>query len=277
MRNLHKYEELFPWEFEKEKEKASIIYLAAGPVEFHEECNALGIDPLKGYEWCLKSAEITGGIVFPLLPIAPAGVPPYRKREGIDSITKGIRMGVFTDRDVCYALYKDLLDDFVRQGFKMCVFFGSHGPAGAMIKEIVKRENGESAEGSSSYKKIAGIYKGMHVMAVGSLDYNMDIVQEEYEKKKIERISHGGMWEAAINYAINREFFDYSLLDPAKVPQKSGALTEEMYEGCIRPVLSEYRKMSEEFADKLFRITYERLAEDVKAKYAAIAEGEKKG
>ncbi len=42
-RNMHKYEELTPYEFNKEKEQASIVYVAAGPLEYHEECNALGI------------------------------------------------------------------------------------------------------------------------------------------------------------------------------------------------------------------------------------------
>ena len=70
-RNMHKFEELTPYEFDREKERASIIYAAAGPVEYHEECNALGIDPCKGYQWCLDAAEITGGIVFPMIPFAP--------------------------------------------------------------------------------------------------------------------------------------------------------------------------------------------------------------
>ena len=48
-RNMHKYEELTPYEFDQEKKRASIIYAAAGPLEYHEECNALGIDPCKGY------------------------------------------------------------------------------------------------------------------------------------------------------------------------------------------------------------------------------------
>ena len=59
-RNMHKYEDLTPNEFDMEKEKASIIYLASGPLEYHEECNALGVDLLKGYSWCLKAAEKTG-------------------------------------------------------------------------------------------------------------------------------------------------------------------------------------------------------------------------
>ena len=67
MRNMHKFEDLTPYEFEQEKSRASIIYVSIGPMEYHEECNVLGIDLQKGYHWCLKAAELTGGIVF--LPI----------------------------------------------------------------------------------------------------------------------------------------------------------------------------------------------------------------
>jgi len=30
------------------------------------------MDPVKGYEMCLRAAEISGGIVFPMMPIAPS-------------------------------------------------------------------------------------------------------------------------------------------------------------------------------------------------------------
>lgn len=63
-RNMHKYEDLTPIEFDKEKERASIVYVSAGPLECHEECNILGAATNKGYDWCLAVAEITGGIVF---------------------------------------------------------------------------------------------------------------------------------------------------------------------------------------------------------------------
>ena len=73
MRNLHKYEELFPDEFDAELKRSPIIYCAFGPMEYHCAHSALGIDPVKGYEMCLRAAVISGGIVFPMIPIAPSG------------------------------------------------------------------------------------------------------------------------------------------------------------------------------------------------------------
>ena len=285
-RNMHKYEELTPYEFNQEKERASIIYVAAGPVEYHEECNALGIDPCKGYEWCLDAAEITGGIVFPMLPVAPAGKVPFATKEQIqerydvphftDEYQRlpGTYPGVFFGREVCYALYKELLDALaLEMKFKLCVFFGAHGPAGWMIKEIVKEEQKGAGELQTESGSVVGEYKGMQVMVVGSTDYNRDLIQDFYAKNEISRINHGGLWEAAINYAINPEYFQPELLDAKKYPQHYGALQEEHTEGCVRPVLSEYRKFTPEFAEQLYHTTAQRFAADVQEKYRQITEG----
>ncbi|MBP5182509.1 MAG: creatininase family protein [Lentisphaeria bacterium] len=288
-RNMHKFEELTPYEFDQEKKRASIIYVAAGPVEYHEECNALGIDPCKGYAWCLAAAEITGGIVFPMVPFAPSGGRPFCDRERMQKSMRGphfsseytreplLYPGVFSCREVCYPLYMELLETFaIEHQFKLCVFFGSHGPAGQMIKDIVNEHTtGDHSSYKGGYQKIAGDFHGMTVMAVGSLDYNMDIVKEEYAKLKIGRINHGGMWEAAINYAINPEYFQPERLDETKYPQHYGALAEEHYEGCVRPVKSEFRKLTPEFAKRIFDTTTERFAADVLENYKKVLEKEK--
>ena len=282
-RNMHKYEELTPYEFDQEKERASIIYAAAGPVEYHEECNALGIDPLKGYEWCLKAAEITGGIVFPMIPFAPSGMRPFSSQEKLRERYKSphfteytpqpsIYPGVFSSREVCRPLYLELLETFADElKFKLCVFFGSHGPAGAMIKDIVKEEtSGDHSDFKGGYEKIAGDFHGMRVMAVGSLDYNKDIIEKFYREHEIKRINHGGLWEAAINYAIKPEFFQPEYLDETKYPQHYGTLAEEHFEECLRPVKSEYRKFTPEFARELFDVTAARFAADVLDNYQKI-------
>lgn len=281
-RNMHKYEELTPCEFNLEKERASIIYVAAGPMEYHEECNALGIDPLKGYLWCLAAAESTGGIVFPMLPFAPGGASPFASREDLRKRAAEVKFGeytaqpllypsVMTSREVCRELYLELLETFADAlKFRLCVFFGSHGPAGAMIKEIVAAANGNPAEYQGGYQKITGDFHGMRVMAVGSLDYNLDLIQAFNAEKGIRRISHGGLWETSINYAINPEFFQPKYLDPEKYPQHYGALPEEHFEGCLRPSRSEYRKFDPVFAEKIFQVTAERFAEDVRRNYLAL-------
>ena len=269
-RNLHKYEELTPYEFDREKERASIIYAAAGPMEYHEECNALGIDPCKGYLWCLDAAEITGGIVFPMIPFAPGGRSPFnsaeelRKRRQFDQIPFGeylpqphIYPSIISSREVCRVLYLELLETFADElGFKLCVFFGSHGPAGAMIRELTA--------------ELGGTIHGMAVMPVGSTDYNRDIIDRFYSENGIKRVNHGGLWEAAINYAINADYYQPQLLDETKYPQHYGALKEEHFDGCKRPVKSEYRKFTPEFAREIYEVTLKRFAADVQKHYREL-------
>ncbi len=75
MRNMHKYEEIFPDEFEAEMKRSPIVYLSFAPVEYHGAHGGLGMDLLKGYDICLRAAEISGGIVYPVVPAVPAGDP----------------------------------------------------------------------------------------------------------------------------------------------------------------------------------------------------------
>lgn len=284
---MHKFEELTPYEFDREKERASIIYVAAGPVEYHEECNALGVDPCKGYQWCLDAAVITGGIVFPMLPIAPAGLRPFRTREEMRELYKmphftegysanvGLYPGVFFSREACRALYMELLEILaIELQFKLCVFVGSHGPAGNMLKDIVAEETpGDHSGFKGGYEQIAGDFHGMRVMAVGSKDYNQDIIDAYNEKHGIHgHGGHGGLWEAAFNYAIHPEYFQPELLDETKYPQHYGPLKEVWEEGLKRPVKYEYSKFTPEFSKELHDVTVQRFAEDVLKNYRELME-----
>lgn len=285
-RNLHKYEELTPYEFYREKERTSIIYLASGPLEFHEECNALGVDFLKGYDWCLAAAEKTGGIVFPPIPIGPTTDLPrfegdinFMERARIRELESGAvklrgRFGapsLFSSQRLCHMLFSELLESFAQDlKFKLCVFLGTHGPSGDLCKMIVRECGAEIPDTGYSSDHPLGTLHGMKIMAIGSLDYNIGIIQKIYGEYGIKRISHGGLWEAAFNYAMNPEFFQTKYLDASKYPQLYGPLTEEFFEGCIRPVLSEYKEMTPELATELRRITVKRLAEDVLKQYQKI-------
>lgn len=279
-RNMHKYEELTPYEFLREKERTSIIYLASGPLEFHEECNTLGIDAFKGYDWCLGAAEITGGIVFPPIPIGPTVEPPEQEgdpvvfddRDRIRDVMAGkVHLrgvfgppSLFSSEKLCRLLFSELLENFAEDlKFKLCVLAGTHGPSGALFRRMVE--------------ECGGAVRGMKVMAVGTLQYNLREIQEYYHRKNIRRISHGGLWESALNYAMNPDCYHPEYLDASRYPQTWGALTEDFYEGCIRPTLSEYREMTPEFAAALRRITIERLAEDVLKHYRETEEAEQRG
>lgn len=283
MRNMHKFEDLTPYEFEQEKSRASIIYVSIGPMEYHEECNVLGIDLQKGYHWCLKAAELTGGIVFPMLPVAPDGSPMYSWHD-IKHEWNNVKFGEYTpepmlypsmmfSKEVCKMLYREMLETFANlHKFKLCVAIGSHGPAGELIKSIIAEENNISSEEmeNAAMHVMYGSFHGMNVMAVGSLDFNYELINQYYEKNNIARINHGGLWETAMNYAVNPDYFHPEYLDGSRYPQTYGELAEKHFDGCTRPVKSEYAKFTPEFAEDLNRITIEHLAETVKKQYATI-------
>ena len=281
-RNLHKYEELTPWEFDQEKAHASIIYAAVGPVEFHEESSVLGFDPCKAYQWCLDAAAVTGGIVFPMIPFAPDGPRPFMTREQIREraaqpctseycTLPGGYPGIYSSRELCWRLYKELMENFaVDLKFKLCVFLGGHQPAGNMLKDIVMEVSGPDGIIESGKRTFVGTFKGMRIMAVGSLDYNRDLVADYYEKNGIKRVQHGGLWETAINYAINPEYFQEKYLDETKYPQHYGALKDEYFEGCLRPVKTEYKKLTPEFARLMYDTSLQRMIEAVKKNYCEL-------
>ena len=285
-RNMHRYEELTPYEFEQEKKRASIIYVAAGPLEYHEECNILGLDTNKGYDWCLAAAEITGGIVFPMLPVAPGGRRPYLSREDMQRLYNAPRYreeyaegfgslypGIFFSREACWSLYRELMEVLaVELQFKLCVFVGSHGPAGNMLKDIIAEENAAKGEGGQvqAHERFVGEFKGMRVMACGSTDYNFDLITKFNEENGIIRAFHGGLWETALNYAIKPEYFHPEMLDETKYPQHFGPLPEDYTENSQRPCKSEFRKFSPEFAMELRNTTVKRLAEDVLKNYQEV-------
>lgn len=194
MRNLHKYEELLPDEFEAEKQRAPVIYLALGPMEYHGVYNGLGIDPVKAYDICLRAAEMTGGIVFPMLPIGPGGGMSrsylrehYHEQKRYPSL--------FTDLDTCRALYVDLLESFAQDlKFKVCCACGGHKPCGTMMKDIRDEHDGE--------------FLGMKLLAAAVAE---DCAAEaiEAERKRLGTdvpFFHGGVWETSMQMAVNREY-----------------------------------------------------------------------
>jgi creatinine amidohydrolase/Fe(II)-dependent formamide hydrolase-like protein len=250
MRNPHKYEELFPDEFAAELKRAPIVYCAIGPMEYHCAHGALGMDPVKGYDICLRAAEISGGIVFPLIPFAPEGGDHLLNREEIRQMAYAAFPSVFTSAEVCERLYYDLFAALAEDvGFKVCVVMGSHGPAGQLVKKIA---------GSTP------VFKGMKIIGAGSMTHNRDVIDAEYARLGITRISHGGMWESAMLMASNPEFVDPEKLRDAE----PGGYEKYMYETYGKetvPIYEEIKKVTLEFGQRLVQTAAERIAAEALA------------
>jgi creatinine amidohydrolase/Fe(II)-dependent formamide hydrolase-like protein len=255
-RNMHKYEELFPDEFKAELQRSPIVYCSFSPVEYHGPHGTLGMDTIKGYEICLRAAEISGGIVFPMVPIAPSvstgpdGKFVMNKLAGRNDIRKMASIAwpsIYISAEVCEKLFLELFESFAEDiGFKICVVMGSHGPAGTLAKKI-------AAENPA--------LKGMKIIATGSLSHNQDLVKAEYARLDIPRISHGGMWESAMLMASNPEFVNPEKLKTIP-PGTFEKWNDEIYGSHVRPDYEEMSKVSVEIGERLVQTAAERIAQE---------------
>jgi len=249
MRDMRRYEELLPEEFAEAMRKNSIIYCAFGPMEYHGVYNALGIDPCKAYEICLRAAAISGGVVFPLVPIGPGGsmrVEDMLDRDGLRPRMPEYYPSVMIDVDICKKLYIDLFKSFAEDlGCAVCVAFGGHGPCGSLITRISEETGGEIS--------------GMKLLPCWSLSHNLDVVKAEYEKLGGSRINHGGLWETAMNMGVNAEFVD---LDRVPKPWPDRFLDYESNQEGLSDISPEDLLA---FGQKLLNVPAERIAAEAQA------------
>ena len=240
MRDKRKYEELFPEEFMEILEKTPICYWACGPMEYHGLQNTLGIDPAKAYEICLRAATISGGIVFPLVPFAPGGAPPSLKRVELRKAMKEHPQSLMTCVDTCERLYTELFESLADMGFKSCVAFGGHGPAGALLQKIEKAFGGK-----------------MDAMRFATCTSTTFLAQAKREECDI-KFTHGGMWETSMNMGVNPEFADLA---------RTRGPTDGKWPACPGLIkypddrLDDIMKSNRAFGDKILNVSARNVAE----------------
>ncbi len=140
MLHSHKWEELLPEEFNEELQRAPIAYWACGGMEEHGLHNALGVDLYLAYDICLRAVGISGGIVFPPVPCAPAGWPSY-SREALRSGKHQLYPpSLWVSRELCESLYTEILESIADLGFKSCIALGLHEPALLLLRQIEEKQ-----------------------------------------------------------------------------------------------------------------------------------------
>ncbi len=247
MRHMHRYEELFPDELYAEVERCPIVYLSFGPLEYHGPHGGLGMDLLKGYEICERAVDITGGIVYPVIPVAPKNKAMTRDQTRQKGYVSG---SLFISGEVCRKLYEELMEALAEDiGFKVCVVMGSHMPATHLAQKIAE-ENPVSEK--------------MRIIPAGSLTHNQDLVFQEYEKLGIKRINHGGAWESSMLMVSNPEFVDPQKLKTIP-PGPVEKATIEKWGAHVLPTYEEISKVSVEFGELLVQKAAERIAAEASA------------
>ncbi len=189
----HKYEELRPEEFYEEFQKAPIIYWSTAPLEEHGLHNPLGTDLYQGYEVCLRAAEISGGIVFPPVPIGVAGHPSLSRSELRSGKHKPVLPSFWTSRELCKQLYVELLEYMAELKFKSCIAFGGHWPCDFLLQEI--------------QKELGGRIGSMRFWGGGSSGIISDVTNDEVKKNPLCG-GHGMMLETSLMMAMHPELVD---------------------------------------------------------------------
>ncbi len=127
-KDMHKFEELTADRLTEVLNETSLVYVPIGTLEFHGVHLPLGMDTIHAYEFCLRAAEQTGGVVLP---------PSYWGALGHEGWTGSLLIRDETFR----ALVRDIFELLADQGVRLVVATTGHWPArqGVTIAELAKR------------------------------------------------------------------------------------------------------------------------------------------
>jgi creatinine amidohydrolase/Fe(II)-dependent formamide hydrolase-like protein len=187
-------------------------------MEEHGLHNALGTDFIQCYEVCLRAAEITGGIVFPPVPFAPAGIPGYSREElrsaGPDRL---FPPSLWISREACALVYVELLESLADMGFQACLAMGGHWPADLLLQELHRRHDGRIGD--------------MRFRGGGTVSLLGDFLTELVETDPLTS-GHGTQWETSLVMAIRPEWVDLTRLphlEASPLPSQLRANRPEVY------------------------------------------------
>ncbi len=195
MRNLHKWEDLRPEEFYAEFERKPIVYWACGAMEEHGLHNALGTDPHTGYEIGMRAVKISGGILFPIVPLAPAYFPGLSRDQLRARTHELFPPSLWTSRELCERVYLELMESLSDLGFKVCIAIGGHAPAEGLLHYMEKKHAGRVGK--------------MKFWGGGTLRAMRDALAE-YVKSDPKSGGHGMMWETSLVMGFRPEWVDVS-------------------------------------------------------------------
>ena len=197
MKGSHRWENLRPEEFHEEFERAPIAYFAAGAMEEHGLHNALGTDYVQCYEVCLRAAEVTGGVVFPPVPLAPAGIPGFSREELRSGQHQLFPPSLWVSREACELVYTELLGSLADLGFRACVALGGHYPADLLLQDLWQRHAGRIGD--------------MRFWGGGTVSLLADFLPRLLAADPLAD-GHGTKWETSLIMALRPDWVDLTRL-----------------------------------------------------------------
>ena len=191
----HRWEDLLPEEFYAEFARAPLAYMAAAAPEEHGLHNPLGTDMWPPYEVCLRAAEITGGIVFPLIPFAPAYFPGLSREEMRSGEKELYPPSLFVSRELCELAYTEVLEGMADLGFRACIALGGHAPADQLLQDMTAAHD--------------GVIRGMRFFGAGTYSLVKDVLTD-LARQRPGSTGHGTLWETSMTMAVAPEHVDLS-------------------------------------------------------------------
>ncbi|MCE5240760.1 creatininase family protein [bacterium] len=189
----HRWEDLLPEEFTAEFERAPLAYLAAAAPEEHGLHNPLGTDMWPPYEVCLRAARITGGIVFPLIPFAPAYFPGLSREEMRAGDKELYPPSLFVSRELCELAYTEVLEGMADMGFRAAIALAGHAPADTLLRDMTEAHG--------------GVIRGMKFFGAGTYSLVQDFLAE-LARETPGSGGHGVMWETSLIMATAPGYTD---------------------------------------------------------------------
>jgi len=213
-------------------------------MEEHGLHNALGVDPFHAYEVCLRAVRMTGGIVFPPVPFAPAGVPGYSRGQLRSGDYELYPPSLWVSRELCNKLYVELMESMADLGFKSCIAFGGHWPADLLLQEIEKNLHGRIGE--------------MRFWGGGTIRILKDVLDKETEKDSLMG-GHGMMWETSLVAAMRPDWVDLERASRIK-----SSLLHSQLQNADPERLEYIRKADPKLGERFINTAAERIAKIAK-------------
>ena len=241
MPDRHKWEDLFPEEFFEELERTPIVYWGCGAMEEHGLQCALGGDPFHAYEICRRAVHITGGVLFPVVPLAPAGLPGHSRDELRGGGKDLYPPSLWVSRELCERVYVELMESMADLGFKACVAFGGHWPADKLLQTI------EDQHG--------GVIRGMRFWGGGTIRLLQGLLKEEAEKDPTVA-AHGGMWETSLVMAMRPDW-----VKPERAARIKASPLPSQLKKLPDAKIARIAESNPEYGERFLKLGAERLAD----------------
>ena len=260
MRHPYKWEDMLPEEFYEEFDRAPIAYWSCGTMEEHGLQNALGTDLYISYEICLRAVEISGGILFPPVPFAPAGIPGFSREELRSGEKQLYHPSLWVSRELCQQIYVELLESIADMGFKVCMAHSGHWPGVLLLQEIMEEKKGHIGE--------------MKFWGGGNGSLLKDVLAEEREKDPLIE-GHGMMRETSMIMAVRADWVDVDRAQRINENPLPSQLKGQSAEKLARIVSA-----NAELGNRMLNIAAERmamLAREMLGKHEVSREGDTNG